>query len=76
ARDDNERNSFLAQLVADTRTNQQAVMDLVVQRKNNYQSAIQKRRIELERFVAKLGGPDADDQAAIEAGKALLARTS
>ncbi|CAF3320566.1 unnamed protein product [Rotaria socialis] len=76
ARDDNERNSFLAQLVADTRTNQQAVMDLVVQRKNNYQTAIQKRRIELERFVAKLGGPDADDQAAIEAGKALLARTS
>ncbi|CAF4412659.1 unnamed protein product [Rotaria socialis] len=76
ARDDNERNSFLAQLVADTRTNQQAVMDLVVQRKNNYQTAIQKRRIELERFVAKLGGPDADDQAAIEAGKALLAHTS
>ncbi|CAF1553528.1 unnamed protein product, partial [Adineta ricciae] len=57
ARDDNERNQFLAQLKQETQRTQAAVTGLVT---------------ELENFLAKLGGPNADDQAAIEAGQKLL----
>lgn len=76
ARDDTERTQYLNELNRESQATQEAVMELIVQRKNTYQVAIQKRRVELEKFVAKLGGTDADDLAAIEAGKALLAKAS
>ena len=72
ARDDAERNRLLAELSQETQSTQQGVMNLVTERKTNYQITIRKRRVELENFINKLGGPDADDLAAIEAGKQLL----
>ncbi|CAF2512222.1 unnamed protein product [Rotaria sp. Silwood2] len=76
AGDDSERNRLITQLTQETQTSQQAIMDLVTQRKTNYQNALRKRRIELQNFIERLGGPDSDDQAAIEAGKAMLENKS
>ena len=72
ARDDDERNRLLMQLTQESQSTQQAVIDLVTQRKHSYQTDIRKRREELDNFITKLGGPDADDQAAIAAGRKLL----
>lgn len=72
AQDDAERNRLLMQLTQESQSTQQAVIDLVAERKRSYQTDIRKRREELDTFINKLGGPDADDQAAIAAGQQLL----
>ncbi|CAF1203477.1 unnamed protein product [Rotaria sordida] len=76
AADDDERNQFLAELNTNTRDTQAAVLSLVAERKSSYQQAVRRRRAELANFIAKLGGPDANNQLAIEAGKKLLQSAS
>ncbi|CAF1265140.1 unnamed protein product [Rotaria magnacalcarata] len=73
---DNERNNLLAELNSNTQDTQAAVLSLVAERKRAYQQKVKQRRIELANFIAKLGGPDAQNQLAIEAGKQLLESSS
>ena len=72
ARSDSERKQLLMELNNETEGIQSKVVALVQERKATYTASIAKRQKELTTFVAALGGPQADNQKAIDEGKELL----
>lgn len=72
ANDNAERSRMLQELNDETQVAQEKIAELVNQRKATYTAAINKRRQELDAFVAALGGPQTGDVQAINGAKDIL----
>ncbi|CAF1549176.1 unnamed protein product [Adineta steineri] len=67
-----ERKSLVAQLQTQTNETLEQIKSLILERKQTFDNEFNRRNTELTTFIAKLGGPNENNQKAIEEGKRLI----
>ncbi|CAF1463715.1 unnamed protein product [Adineta steineri] len=67
-----ERKSLVAQLQTQTNETLEQIKFLILERKETFDKEFNKRNTELTTFIDKLGGPNENNQKAIEEGKRLI----